>query len=112
MRTFLSCLLVAGFCRIATADEKDDIAKGNVRNFSIATEFYKKKHGKYPEKLQDLLDIGYIEPGSSLLDPWGVQYQYDPKGKKNAGKKADIWAKNPDGIEIGNWPPPEKDPKK
>ena len=38
------------------------------------------------------------------MDPWGKPYRYDPKGKRNGGKRPDIWAVHPDKTEIGNWP--------
>jgi hypothetical protein len=46
--------------------------------------------------------------GKKLLNPWGKEYEYDPKGSRNDGKRPDIWATAPDKTEIGNWPKKEK----
>ena len=112
MRVLLSCLLLSALSGTAFADVKEDVAKLEVATLTKAVEFYKLKKEKYPEKLKDLIDAGIVEPKATLLDPWGNAYQYDAAGKKNAGKRPDIWTKTPDGEEIGNWPPAAKEPKK
>lgn len=80
-------------------------AKADIMQLSEAAEVYRNKHGEYPESLKDLVGGGYIEheAGNPLIDPWGNDYQYDPKGTRNGGQKPDIWAATPGGSEIGNW---------
>jgi hypothetical protein len=90
-------------------DSKIQIAKKEVENLTKAVEYFQKKQGAFPAKLKDLQDVGYVEPGKLLKDPWGKEYQYDRAGKKNGGKKPDIWFVAPDGKKIGNWP--EEKPK-
>ena len=87
------------------AEAKVGRAKADVLGLTKAAETYKNKQGKYPESLKDLAGGGYLEYESRnpLIDPWGNDYQYDPKGARNGGKKPDIWAVMPDGKEIGNW---------
>jgi hypothetical protein len=55
-----------------------------------------------------LQTAGYVDPKATLNDPWGNPYGYDPKGRKNDGKRPDIWAVTPDKTEIGNWPDQKK----
>lgn len=93
-------LLAAG----AHADPREDLARIDVRNLTIAAKTYNLKRGNFPEKLVDLKTAGYVDPKATLLDPWGNPYQYDPKGNKNGGKQPDIWAVTPDKRQIGNWP--------
>jgi hypothetical protein len=83
-------------------------AKAGIRILSKAVEAFKTKQGKYPERLKDLESGEYIENGSQnpLIDPWGNEYQYDPKGKRNGGKKPDVWTITPEGVEIDNWSEP------
>ncbi len=59
--------------------------------------------------LDDLLkkdDLGgpYLESKDALLDPWKQPYHYDPAGKKNEGRRPDIWTVAPNNEVIGNWP--------
>jgi hypothetical protein len=76
-----------------------------------ACEAYRVKHGRFPVKLEVLLEkdeMGrpYLDLDSkdALIDPWGQPYQYDAKGPRNNGVKPDIWTVTPAGVEIGNWP--------
>jgi hypothetical protein len=101
-------LLCAAFVMlIATAavrgDAKEDAAKLDVRNLTLAVKTYKIKRGTFPDELADLKTAGYLDPKATLLDPWGNAYKYDAKGKRNGGKQPDIWAVTPDQKEIGNW---------
>ena len=89
---------------------KEKRAQIDVRNLDKAMEAYKIKFGNYPNKLNDLRDAKFTEPGWELRDPWGKEYQYDVAGKRNGGKKPDLWCVTPDKREIGNWP--EKKEKK
>lgn len=63
---------------------------------------------QYPKSLDDLLRPAkaggkpVVPRKSSLLDPWGVQYQYKYPGTQNTGG-FDLWTITPDGNKIGNW---------
>jgi hypothetical protein len=86
------------------AEAKVGRVKSDVRVLSDAVEDYKAKHGKHPEQLATLVEVGpTCGFGNPPLDPWGNEYRYDPEGKRNGGKKADVWTITPDGKEIGNW---------
>jgi hypothetical protein len=89
---------------------KIELAKTDIAILTKATEAYKTKTGAFPAKLKNLVDEGYVKPrdGKKLLDPWGKEYEYDPKGSRNDGKRPDIWATAPDKTEFGNWPKKEK----
>lgn len=79
---------------------------------------YKMDIGHYPDNLKDLVEkpsnsevakkwVGYLEDLSGLKDPWGNDYQYNPKGTKNEGK-FDLWSMGPDGQDgtdddVCNW---------
>ena len=73
-----------------------------------AIESYYLQARKYPKSLDDLLlpaKVGgkpIISRKSSLLDPWGQQYQYKHPGTQNTGG-FDLWTITPDGKKIGNW---------
>lgn len=92
----------------ARADAQADRARHDIQNLDKTIASFTTKRGNYPDKLRDLVTAGFVDPKATLRDPWGTEYQYDPKGKRNAGKKADRWAVGPDKVEIGNWPTNEK----
>jgi hypothetical protein len=75
-----------------------------------ACQAYFRDHNRFPDNLGELLKkdaLGgpYLEGPDALVDPWGNQFQYDPKGPRNNGAKPDIWTIDPgDGALIGNWP--------
>ena len=108
MRLLVPCVAVLSLAGLAHADPKEDLARVEVRNLTVAAKTYNLKRGNFPEKLIDLKTAGYVEPKATLLDPWGNPYQYDPKGKRNGGKQPDIWTVTPDKKEIGNWPEQKK----
>ena len=116
MRLLFVILLAATFGGSAFADlpkinteaNKIEIAKVDVQNLTKAVEFFKKQRGAFPVKLKDLQDAGLVEPGKLLKDPWGNDYEYDPKGPKNGGKQPDIWCNTPGTRKIGNWPEEKK----
>src|SRR5262245_10925474 len=108
MRVIVTCFLVLTVVGLSRADTKTDVARLEILSLTKAAETYKIKRGNYPEKLADLKAVGYVEPKATLLDPWGKRYQYDPAGKRNGGKKPDIWTEDPDKNEIGNWQPDKK----
>jgi hypothetical protein len=104
MRPVVAIVLVLSVIGFARADDKVDLARTDIRNLTKAMEAYVKARGNAPAKLADLQTAGYVDPKATLNDPWGNPYRYDPKGKKNGGKRPDIWAVTPDRTEIGNWP--------
>lgn len=64
-----------------------------------------KRHGdgvKLPPDLKTLVDTKILR-SASLLDPWGKEFQYDVAGKRNKGKRPDVWTESKDGKIIGNW---------
>jgi hypothetical protein len=93
-----------------TEEARIEIAKADVKNLTKAVEAFKMRQGVFPVKLKDLQDAGLVEPGKPLKDPWGSDYEYDPKGPKNGGKKPDIWCNAPEKKKIGNWPAEKQGP--
>jgi general secretion pathway protein G len=81
-------------------------AKGPLTN---AVKTYYVKHNTWPQSLQQLLQgdqkgSPILEDQDALKDPWGGQFQYDPSGPMNGGRRPDIWATDPkDGTKCGNW---------
>jgi general secretion pathway protein G len=74
-----------------------------------AVKTYYIRHNTWPQSLQQLLQADnkgtpILEDPDALRDPWGQQYQYDPSGPMNGGRRPDIWAVDPkDGTKCGNW---------
>jgi len=108
MRGFVAVVLALTAAGLARADDKEEVARIDVRNLTRAVEAYVKAKGNAPAKLADLQTAGYVDPKATLNDPWGNPYRYDPKGKRNAGKRPDVWAVTPAKTEIGNWPEEKK----
>ena len=85
-------------------------AKSGVATLTLAMWSFKLKYGEVPNKLEELFkppDGGkpFVKK-DDLVDPWGRPYEYDPKGPKHKGSKADIWSVGPrhkEGVIIGNW---------
>ncbi|VTR93817.1 sigma-70 family rna polymerase sigma factor : RNA polymerase sigma factor, sigma-70 family OS=Singulisphaera acidiphila (strain ATCC BAA-1392 / DSM 18658 / VKM B-2454 / MOB10) GN=Sinac_5383 PE=4 SV=1: Sigma70_r2: Sigma70_r4_2: HEAT_2: T2SG [Gemmata massiliana] len=84
-------------------DPKLGRARTDVLNLANAIEAFKAKTGVYPEKLAALKDSGFVAPDTSLRDPWGSEYRYDPMGTRNSTGRSDVWTVSPDKVEIGNW---------
>ena len=104
MRPFVTCVVAVVLAGAVRADPKEELVKLDVRSLTTAVEAYTKAKGMAPAKLMDLVTAGIVDPKETLLDPWGNPYQYDAKGKKNGGKRPDVWAVTPDRRQIGNWP--------
>ncbi|MCI0638495.1 MAG: type II secretion system protein GspG [Gemmataceae bacterium] len=96
------------------SESKVSNAKVQSRTISTAIESYYVDHGVYPQDLQQLLvksEIGkgpYLKEQSAIMDPWGNVFQYDQGGQRNTAAGAtviipDVYAKTPDGREVGNW---------
>ena len=63
------------------------------------------KHGagvNLPPNLKTLVDTKVVTE-KSLVDPWGKAFRYDVSGKRNKGKRPDIWTETPDKQIIENW---------
>lgn len=93
-------------------DAKKDRARLDVKTIATVVETYKVKYGDYPASLAELVQPPdgaqpYID-ATSLIDPWGREYQYAPQGPNNAHLgRPDVWSlgprlNDPTGI-IGNW---------
>lgn len=107
MRSLAACTILL-LASVSYADSKEDRARIDVRNLTKAAELYQKTKGNPPGKLDDLIKAGYVDPKANWLDPWGKPYLYDANGKRNGGKRPDIWAVTPDKKLIGNWPEEKK----
>ena len=88
---------------------KEDAAKTWVNSTGDTyVELYFIKTSSYPESLNDLMELPgdgqspFISEPSTLVDPWGKQYQYRYPGKENPDS-FDLWTVTPDGRTIGNW---------
>tara|TARA_Y100000588_G_scaffold50515_1_gene47496 strand:+ start:119 stop:961 length:843 start_codon:yes stop_codon:yes gene_type:complete len=60
------------------------------------------RSGRYPKKLEELVEAGIVRSRKELEDPWGKQYQFKVPGTKNP-RSFDLWTTSPDEIRIGNW---------
>jgi hypothetical protein len=109
MRCVFACAAVFLLAGATRAEEKVklDVAKAQLDVLDKAVAAYFVKNGEYPAKLKALVDAGFVE-AKALLDPWDKEYRYDPAGKRNDGKKPDIWAVSPDKKTVGNWPKEKK----
>ena len=97
-------LSIAGLSGIF-GETEEDVAKtwvDNTGNQYIL--LYKKRNGKLPEKLDDLLiehpRHGAIAKKKDLLDPWKNQYQY----KKTGSSTFELWTVTPapDNVKISS----------
>lgn len=94
-----------------------DAAKAQVNSLKTAMQMYRLDFNKYPSTLKDLVeepsDKAQADKWNRYLeedikkDPWGNEYQYLAKGKKNPNGY-DLWSNGPDGQsgtedDIGNW---------
>ena len=113
MRILCLLPLVAVFCGLAAADEPKEEkakvidAKRQLRDLDNAVAQYRGKNDSLPDSLMSLVDAKLID-AKGVIDPWGKEYQYDVTGKRNDGKKPDIWTVSPAKETIGNWPAEKK----
>lgn len=56
----------------------------------------------FPPNLKALVDANILS-SESLVDPYGHVFRYDVTGKRNKGKRPDIWTETPDKKVIENW---------
>ena len=83
--------------------------KATLEQLSSALEFFKMDNNKYPDKLEDLLDMpSYADskkwpPGGYLkkmpVDGWGKPFVYRPSGSQ--GRPFDLGSLGKDGLEGG-----------
>jgi Type II secretion system (T2SS), protein G len=108
MRFMLSVVVVALISGLTTAKQaKDgeseaDLAKAQIAILGKAVDAYRLKNTKFPINLKALVEQKLVQP-HAILDPWDNEFQYDVTGKRNDGKKPDIWAVSPSEVTIGNW---------
>jgi hypothetical protein len=113
MQTMCLYVLTAVLCGLVPAPQPKatnaqvDAATAQLGLLDQAVQTYFLKHDKFPEKLKTLVD-GKIVESKSIVDPWGKEYQYEVGGKRNGGRKPDIWTVTPDKNMIGNWPEEKK----
>lgn len=90
-------------------DARVNIAKTQMATLTRAAEtFMLSNNGVPPQSWSDLLvsvngRSPVLESESAIIDPWGKQYQLDPSGQNNGGRKPDIFTTTPRGVPIGNW---------
>jgi hypothetical protein len=107
MLPFAAFLLCGLASAVDAKDARVEITKAQLNLLDKAIEVYRLKNGEFPKKLKLLVDASLVE-AKAILDPWGKEFEYEPAGKRNAGKKPDIWAVGPDKKMIGNWPEEKK----
>jgi hypothetical protein len=83
---------------------KVQVVRVELRTLDQALAAYFVKHKEYPKDWKPLTEgaTPYLE--RVPLDPWKKPYQYAPAGKRNGGKKPDVWTVTPSRQVIGNWP--------
>jgi general secretion pathway protein G len=87
---------------------KEDVAKSKIKSIETACDAYRIKFGEFPQALAVLTQpypdgsAGPLDP-EALRDPWEREFQYDPNGQHNAGRRPDIWTTTPGNKTIGNW---------
>src|SRR5262245_4017551 len=86
--------------KFALGDPAVEEARATIRLLTRAAQAYEVRYGERPPSLElvrtppDGAGPGSVEP-VSLLDPWGREYQYDPAGPRNDGRKPDVWSRGP-----------------
>ena len=86
--------------------QMDDVAiRINILDSAVQRYLGNNKHGagiNLPPDLKTLVDTKIVR-AESLVDPWGKEFRYDVSGKRNKGKRPDIWTESPDKKVIENW---------
>jgi general secretion pathway protein G len=94
----------------AMRSSEKDIARIKCKALGDVCVQYSIKNHNFPQSLQQLLQRDpkgngpYLEEPDALLDPWGNQFQYNPQGQHNMGRRPDVFCQAPDGTTVGNWP--------
>lgn len=79
-----------------TTETRVNAALGDIKNYETAIDMYALKHNDtYPEKLDDLVDAGYLRELNR--DPWGNPYEYLNPGEHHKNS-FDIFSRGPDGV--------------
>jgi hypothetical protein len=104
------CLVPIVLTNRTPAQEKEDkvkLARTYIKTIEQVLAVYQLKYGHYPAKLKTLVEgpRPYFAKPEAILDPWGKPWEYNPAGKRNKGKKPDLWTVTPDKQLISNWPP-------
>ena len=91
---------------------KENIARGDIANISVALKLYRLENGRYPDSLDALMSRPSSAPNwngpyleSEPIDPWGREYKYDHPGTH--GKDFDLWSQGidpqSDADNVTNW---------
>jgi hypothetical protein len=92
----------------AVREQKEKTAEAQANTITEALIVFNMDRGNYPSNLKELTQKGpkgekaILKP-KAILDPWGVEFQFDPQGKHNDCNKPDVWTTSPYGKTIGNW---------
>jgi hypothetical protein len=95
----LTGLMMPAFSAIADALVRDVVMERFARH-GLAIRIYQKRHGRFPENLEQLLDIGL---DSRVAKPWGGK----PFGYLNRDGEVVLWATIPQDGPITSDEPPE-----
>jgi hypothetical protein len=97
-----------------TRKAQEQYARASANALSAQVEIYKLNNGDYPGKISALAERqpnggAPLVPPDAVRDPWGREYQIDPAGTRNRGKRADVFSLGHliEKKMIGNWPPPK-----
>jgi general secretion pathway protein G len=96
-----------------TEDARKAAAQTQISNFGTALDAFEVDNGRYPKRLQDLLEAPsdvqnwrgpYLQSDRIPTDPWGNEYIYVIPGKHNPSSY-DLSSQGPPGgnLVIGNW---------
>lgn len=88
----------------------EDVAFSKIKNIEKVAMAVQIRSGTPPQSLAEMLQpsadggLPAIDDPEAIKDPWGREFQYDPSGGQNGGRKPDVWTVTPGGKTIGNWP--------
>ncbi|MBU6238250.1 MAG: hypothetical protein KGQ51_10500 [Planctomycetes bacterium] len=99
MDWILTSLMMPAFSALAEALVRDVVRERFIRH-GLAIRIYQKRHGRFPENLEQLLDVGL---DSRVAKPWGGK----PFGYLNRDGEVVLWATIPQDGPITSDEPPE-----
>src|SRR5262245_49420318 len=90
-------------------ESREDAAFTKIKTIETVALGINTRSGSFPQTLAEMAqpsaDGGQPALEAEYLkDPWGKEFQYDPAGGHNGGRKPDISTTTPAGKVIGNWP--------
>lgn len=71
---------------------------------------FKRKHGEYPKRLEELVEGGMIEQIPNIVPRGGLDFEYSPDGFEEAARFAMSWNPKPGELESVEWEIPAKTP--